>query len=193
MPEFITCHNCSAPNQEVGKFCEQCGSAIRQTDPAATADLGVEPAGTNRTADTPLTMRFIRLENGVFRRDQAFDVPRGSRLLVGRTDPGSGIFPEVDVTMWSKRVPTPEGALYTVHRKQCYITCDEHNRIWIRDDDSYMGDTMVSMVGTSHFRTIPSLQGERETTPEGDIALEVGDRILMGQGEGMLIFQLLKV
>ena len=143
--------------------------------------------------DPAQMLRFIRLENGVFVREHAFDVPVGGRLLVGRTDPANGVFPEVDVTMWSKRVPTPEGSLYTVHRKQCYISRDDTGRVWIVDHEDYPGDTMVSMVGTSQFRPIPTVAGERDTNAEGAVALEVGDRILMGQGEGMLIFQLMQV
>jgi hypothetical protein len=175
------------------------GSAPDVAAPAPSgngASASVDAAATTvapTSAPTTDALRFIRLENGVFIKEQAFDVPVGSRLLVGRADPTSGIFPEVDVTMWSKRVPTPEGSLYTVHRKQCYISRDDAGQVWIVDHTDYVGDTMVSPVGTSQFRPIPSLAGERPTDPEGGVALDVGDRILMGQGEGMLIFQLMRV
>ncbi len=245
MADLITCPTCGTPDQEIGKYCEHCGSPVQRGAATATPADAPQPAaavqpdavppdapqlstatavtgngsapdmpppsgnGASASVDAAATavaptsaptsgpttdaLRFIRLENGVFVKEQAFDVPVGSRLLVGRADPTSGIFPEVDVTMWSKRVPTPEGSLYTVHRKQCYISRDDAGQVWIVDHTDYVGDTMVSPVGTSQFRPIPSLAGERPTDPEGGVALDVGDRILMGQGEGMLIFQLMRV
>jgi hypothetical protein len=219
MAEFTTCPVCGALDQEVGKFCEQCGSQVPAPAGQASVD-GAEPqadAGVGDPGPAPVTddavdtgtvepdayvdasagvfpvLRFMRLENGVLNRSQAFDVPVGSRLLLGRTDPVNGIFPEVDLTMWSQRVPTPEGALYTVHRKQCFISRDDQGTVWIVDYADYVGDTMVSAAGQSQFQTIPSLAGSRQTDAEGAVALEVGDRILMGQGEGMLIFQLVQV
>jgi hypothetical protein len=221
--ELITCPTCGTANQEVGKFCEQCGAKVEPAtvEPVPASGTGgngstVGTDGGNRkgggngsgngSGDTTLqfarpndigasapTMRFIRVENGVFNRDQAFDVPVGADLLVGRTDPMNGIFPEVDVTMWSQRVQTPDGALYTVHRKQCVISRDQDGKIWIRDYPDYIGDTMLSPAGTSQFHPLPSLKEQRESKDDGATIVEPGDRILMGQGEGMLIFQLLEV
>lgn len=257
MADFVTCQTCGTPNQEVGKYCEQCGSKVELTstpaaspDPAAATSPNVAPApqvddpapavsnngngsgsapplvspydngsaasvvddvataaapaapdatamadvsATVDTSASPPMLRFIRMDNGVFVREHAFDVPVGARLLVGRTDPANGVFPEVDVTMWSKRVPTPEGSLYTVHRRQCYISRDAAGQVWVVDHSDYVGDTMVSPVGTSQFRPIISFSGERPTNDEGAVSVDVGDRILMGQGEGMLIFQLMRV
>lgn len=197
MADLVKCPHCGAPDQEVGKFCEQCGTRINPTGPdsAATATLS-EPTSRDATStvdQVPPTMQFIRLENGVFNREHSFEVPVDSRLLVGRTDPANGVFPEVDVTMWSARVPTPEGALYTIHRKQCVISRDPSGRVWIKDYPDYVGDTLVSPAGSSQFRPIPDLAKERETDDEGAVSLEIGDRILMGQGEGMLIFSLMQM
>lgn len=227
MADMIVCQSCGAPDQLVGKFCEQCGSKVELVaaadaaapDPAVATDdapasapaadaVDAVPDGGEPRPDAPpdtadvapitvdpraVTMRFIRLENGVLNRDHAFDVPVGGTLLVGRTDPANGVFPEVDVTMWAQRVVTPEGSLYTIHRRQCYISRDDAGQVWIVDCPEYVGDTMVSPVGSSQFRTIPNLADERETNEEGGIKMEVGDRILMGQGEGMLIFQLVQI
>ncbi len=246
---FVTCPACGALNQEVGKFCEQCGTKVVglvSTDPAsATPDnvLNIDqltppdtvpdtendngamifptldpPASADAQpapviADAPVSdddaivaaplepsvppsdggtttgrVRFVRLENGVQNPAQSFVVPVGSRMLVGRTDPANGVFPDVDITMWSQRVSTPDGPLYTVHRKQCFISRDNDGRLWIVDYKEYVGDTMVSPAGSGQFRTIPALAGDRESNAEGGVRLEVGDRILMGQAEGMLIF-----
>lgn len=251
MADLTTCPTCGATDQEVGKYCEQCGGKVEPVASApSTPDLSVSPdspqvasppvgdqavmpdqdsssasVGSNGqdsaapvvsngqvdaapVLDTPPsavdasgaaggdalpTVRFIRLENGVLNRDISFEVPVDSRLLLGRTDPANGVFPEVDLTMWSQRVATPEGALYTIHRKQCYISRDSSGRVWVVDHADYVGDTMVSPVGTSQFHPIPALASERETNDEGAVALQVGDRILMGQGEGILIFQLMQM
>jgi hypothetical protein len=239
---FVTCPACGALNQEVGKFCEQCGTKVvglMSTDPVDVAPdnalkidelippegLGDDGNGTNGAAvfsvpdvsdaepvvadDAPAPdappaapaiptapsdggstarVRFVRLENGVQNPIQSFVVPVGSRMLVGRTDPANGVFPDVDITMWSQRVSTPDGPLYTVHRKQCFVSRDSDGVLWIVDYKEYVGDTMVSPAGSGQFRTIPALAGERESNSEGGIRLEIGDRILMGQAEGMLIF-----
>lgn len=236
---FVTCPACGALNQEVGKFCEQCGTKVvglMSTDPVAAAsdnvlniDALVPPDGVAENGngaavfpsldapspsvadapavDTPPSepaaaptapssgdsgntgrVRFVRLENGVQNPVQSFVVPVGSRMLVGRTDPANGVFPDVDITMWSQRVSTPDGPLYTVHRKQCFVSRDGDGVLWIVDYKEYVGDTMVSPAGSGQFRTIPALASERETNGEGGIRLEIGDRILMGQAEGMLIF-----
>lgn len=249
---FVTCPSCGAENQEVGKFCEQCGTKImglmsadpssapaddalnidQLTPPDGDADSGAaavfpvvdmpaiaDPSPEPVAADAPVSddegtemgsddatdipavaattdadepttgrVRFVRLENGVQNPAQSFVVPVGSRMLVGRTDPANGVFPDVDITMWSQRVSTPDGPLYTVHRKQCFISRDGEGKLWIVDYKDYVGDTMVSPAGSGQFRTIPALASDRETNAEGGIRVEVGDRILMGQAEGMLIF-----
>ncbi|MCB0076430.1 MAG: hypothetical protein KDD73_03330, partial [Anaerolineales bacterium] len=66
-------------------------------------------------------------------------------------------------------------------------------RLWIIDAEGYEGDTLVAPVGTNQFQTIPSLSDERAQADDGSRALVVGDRILMGQGAGMLIFQLVSL
>ena len=216
MANLIACSICGGPDQEVGKYCEHCGSQVQadhsHSAPSATPDASVAavapatammpsapaadpiadsvPASAGTSDPTAPTMRFIRIDNGIQRLEHSFDVPVGSRLLLGRMDPINGIFPEVDVTRWAARVKTPEGLLYTVHRKQCYISRDDNGRIWIADYHSYVGDTMVSPVGTSQYHLIPALTEKRDSNDEGAVALEVGDRILMGQGEGILIFVL---
>ncbi|MDQ4078763.1 MAG: hypothetical protein M3220_21290 [Chloroflexota bacterium] len=199
MAEFTTCPTCGATDQEVGKYCEQCGGLIEATTVDAvpdTADVDTPSSATPTAADaTPGAAglaRFVRVENGVLKEDQAFAVPVGAQLLVGRTDPATGVFPEVDVTAWSERVPTSDGPLYTIHRKQCYISRDQEGRVWIRDYPDYVGDTMVAPAGTSQFQTIPALHETRVPDDQGAIALEAGDRVLMGQGAGLLIFELVE-
>ncbi len=216
MASLITCSICGAPDQEAGKYCEHCGSQVQadgshSATPApaivpdvapATAMMPSAPAGDiiadsvptpgGTSGPTAPTMRFVRIDNGVQKPAHSFDVPVGSRLLVGRMDPINGVFPEVDVTRWAARVKTPDGLLYTVHRKQCYISRDDDGRVWIADYHSYVGDTMVSPAGTSQYHLIPALTEKRDSNNEGGVALEVGDRILMGQGEGILIFVLIE-
>lgn len=202
MSNLITCPICGTPDQELDKYCEHCGTKVQSADspPAAPPDsvapdvvAPVVPAASSANDITghPI-LRFVQQENGVLKQQHSFEVPVGSRLLVGRTDPRSGIFPEVDVSGWSKRVSTPEGELYTIHRKQCYISRDQSGQLWIVDAPSYLGDTMVAPAGTSHYSPIPALAKDRASNEEEGVALEVGDRILMGQGVGILIFQLLE-
>src|SRR5688500_8891634 len=105
MAELATCPTCGATDQEVGKFCEQCGGKVEVVTPPVTPDdsapvsssdtplsAGDMPAqAIDTAAATPPTtapaaagmMRFVRLENGVPNDGQTFDVPVGSELLVG--------------------------------------------------------------------------------------------------------------
>lgn len=208
MSNVMTCPICGAPDQEVDKYCEHCGTKVQKADnspaPDAVAPDAVAPSAAvapsvpaasassaNDITGHPI-MRFVQQENGVLKPQNSFEVPVGSRLLVGRTDPRSGIFPEVDVSAWSKRVSTPEGELYTIHRKQCYISRDQTGRLWIVDHPSYLGDTLVAPAGTSHYSPIPTLVKDRDSNEEEAVALDVGDRILMGQGRGILVFQLVE-
>ncbi len=163
--------------------------------PPSVGDIaasGHQPTPDKTSAPAAPTMRFVRIDNSVQRPEHSFEVPVGSRLLIGRMDPINGVFPEVDVTSWAARVKTPDGLLYTVHRKQCYISRGDDGRVWIADYHSYVGDTMVSPAGTSQYHLIPALTEKRESNAEGGVVLEVGDRILMGQGEGILIFVLIE-
>lgn len=265
MAQFVTCPTCGAENQEVGKFCEQCGTKITSIsvplsalnnnsasvasapppvlrasdvddDPLAALDVAVvadppvvannapvesppvaaifdtptppaEPAprgadapttedappATPASSDDPLApLRFVRVENGAMNYAHSFPIQPGGSVLIGRTDPANGVFPDVDVTMWSQRVNTADGALYTIHRKQCVISRDAQGQVWIKDWEGYEGDTMVSLVGTAQFRPIPSLTKERPSNDSGALGLQIGDRILMGQAEGMLIFLLVQ-
>lgn len=168
--------------------------ATAMMPPAPVGDIIADsrPTPDGISGPSAPTMRFVRIDNGVQKPEHSFDVPVGSRLLVGRIDPVNGVFPEVDVTRWAARVKTPDGLLYTVHRKQCYISRDDNGRVWVTDYHSYVGDTMVSPAGTSQYHLIPALTEKRDSNNEGGVALEVGDRILMGQGEGILIFVLIE-
>ncbi|MGB0389054.1 MAG: hypothetical protein ACPGWR_29885 [Ardenticatenaceae bacterium] len=213
MANLMECPICGAPDQEVDKYCEHCGGQVLAGDgePAASAASATPapaavaapatisvasavsaPIATASSAPAYAPRRFIRVHNGVLKPEDFFDVPVGSRMLVGRMDPTNGVFPEVDVTRWASRVKTPDGLLYTIHRQQCYISRDDDGRIWIVDYPTYVGDTLVAPVGSTQYKLIPALSEMRDSNHEGAVALEIGDRILMGQAEGILMFALME-
>lgn len=195
MSDMMNCPACDAPNQHIGKFCEQCGTRVEPAGGGATTGTLANAALPDQaTTPTNGEARFILVNNGVLDMTRTFTVPRGSKLLIGRTDlssdPARRTVPDVDVSAWARRVQTSDGPLYTIHRRQCYLSCDTEGVVRLLDYPDYPGDTIINPTGSNDFKTVADLAHERPTGPDGAVELHSGDRIIMGQGEGMLTFQL---
>jgi hypothetical protein len=166
------------------------------TPPAwAVPDPAPTPSGTAGEPTSPQSeVRFILVSGGTLDMTRSFTVPLSSKLLVGRTDlsndPARRTVPDVDLTTWAKRVQTGDGPLYTIHRRQCYISRDTEGTVWLTDYPDYPGDTFINPTGTADYKTATDLGQDRRLNAEGGVELRSGDRILMGQGEGMLTFQM---
>jgi pSer/pThr/pTyr-binding forkhead associated (FHA) protein len=89
------CSTCGAKAKEGDTFCEACGASLATT-PSDTStqqpEATVAAAITTPTASAPVT-RFIVVASGV-------EIPLVGRseIVVGREDPYSGVFPDVDLT-----------------------------------------------------------------------------------------------
>jgi predicted amidophosphoribosyltransferase len=96
----VACNTCGAKVKEGDTFCEACGAALTgapsatavaqkpdATIPAATVSPVVAPVASTATA------RLIVVASGV-------EIPLAGRseVVVGREDPYSGVFPDVDLT-----------------------------------------------------------------------------------------------
>lgn len=123
-------------------FCAHCGS--RQ--PLAGGDSGAQPA----RATAKLVVA------GTTELDASFNLQRDSNL-VGRTDPLSNIFPEVDLSRFDPQTK--------VSRR--------HARIW-REGESFMVEDLGSVNGTV-INDIIRLE------PRQPRALDSGDRIKLGE------------
>ncbi len=91
-PAEAACPTCGAKVKAGDTFCEACGAALNAapTAPAVAAPLTAPAAASTAPAIAP---RLIVVASGV-------ELPFGGRneIVVGREDPYSGVFPDVDLT-----------------------------------------------------------------------------------------------
>src|SRR2546421_1534187 len=154
-----------APAQELGGetmrvamvFCGFCGGRIAADDVFCAHCGSKQPlAGTDssrRLAARPTAKLIV---SGTTELDASFQLQRGSNLL-GRTDPLSNIFPEVDLSRFDPNTK--------VSRR--------HARIW-REGDNFMVEDLGSVNGTT-INDITRLE-PRQPRP-----LDSGDRIKLGE------------
>jgi predicted nucleic acid-binding Zn ribbon protein len=89
-----TCAACGDELEPGDKFCSNCG-ALQEAAPAVPAALlGVQPVG-EAAAPTPpaLGARLVVVASGA-----EIPLPAKDEILIGREDPVSGIFPDIDLT-----------------------------------------------------------------------------------------------
>jgi hypothetical protein len=83
----VTCPSCGSPNPAGEAFCSNCGSSL--TAAPAPSPAAAPPAPTAPATGHP---RLV-LANGT-----TFDLAGKSEVIIGREDPVSNIYPDVDMT-----------------------------------------------------------------------------------------------
>jgi hypothetical protein len=160
---MIKCPFCQAAHPQGTIFCDECGTYLLQgtqrgTDPLGTGEIGwtgpgvpvAEQAG--KEGSGPLAIRLI-----VGDGERSVEMPLSKAVHLGRLDPSSEIFPEVDLT--------PDGGLEKgVSRR--------HARIHRRDNLTVVED-LGSINGTF-------LNGRR-LTPYLSQPLQNGDQLQLGK------------
>jgi hypothetical protein len=160
---MIKCPFCQAIHPQGTIFCDECGTYLLQgrqtgTDPLGTGEIGW--AGSDAQEDKaegargsgPLAIRLI-----IGDEQRSVEVPLSKAVHLGRLDPTSEIFPEIDLT--------PDGGLEKgVSRR--------HARIHCRDNIVVIED-LGSINGTF-------LNGRR-LTPYLSQPLQSGDRLQLGK------------
>src|SRR6476659_69944 len=98
----INCPNCSAPGQEIGKFCENCGYFINEADAKAsiaaqntpTATPTATPATPGATTSTADPAPVITPVTGIVPPPTSGAAPSGSAqfaiVVGGMADPANG-------------------------------------------------------------------------------------------------------
>jgi hypothetical protein len=89
----VTCASCGAPNPAGEAFCANCGSSLTAT-PAPVAAGAPAPLAPPPSTATPAA-GHPRL---VMASGTTFDLGGKSEVIIGREDPVSNIYPDVDLT-----------------------------------------------------------------------------------------------
>lgn len=80
------CPACGVEVVAGDKFCSNCGAVLRAVSEAAPAEAAVAPS-------PPAGPRLVVVASGA-----EIPLPAGDEILIGREDPVSGVFPQVDLT-----------------------------------------------------------------------------------------------
>jgi len=128
------------PSEPQSVFCGHCGEKIG-VDDIYCAHCGQQQAQAGRVAAGPVPGRITaHLEVvGPASLNKAFPINKDS-ILIGRTDPQTGIFPEIDLTMYD-----PETKVSRRHAR----IFREGERFLIEDLGSVNGTVINSMSGSS--------------------------------------------
>ena len=161
---MITCPYCQHENLEGTIFCAECGaSLVEQMEPApeeisSPEEVAEQPDGAEheQVGSTTARISMASLRLLVLNSGRLITCPPQEVILLGRLDPASGIFPEVDLTQ-------DNGYMAGVSRR--------HARIIRRGDEFFLED-LNSVNGTFLNR--------QKLTPNTTVPFYDGDEIRLG-------------
>ncbi|MEO8285919.1 MAG: hypothetical protein ABI670_05750 [Chloroflexota bacterium] len=202
----VTCPSCGAADQEVGKYCENCGFFIASADtqasapmlgantpdtaapvPAITPTSGViSPSGAAGPAGSA---QFAVVQNGAANPAEGFTITRAGEYLVGRSDTETGSQADIDLRQWVQPLDIHGQKQYLVHRKQCYIGLTADGKVTIRQCQGAELDTLVKLANSKVFTPIFTFGTLRNPRPDDSYELEPGDQVFMGDPETVPLFQ----
>jgi hypothetical protein len=204
----ITCPNCGATDQEVGKFCENCGFFIDSADAKApdggqqqptgdpssvvggqSSPSGIVPPPAGGAAPPKGSAQFCLVLNGKVDPAEGFTITRAGEYLIGRTDVESGSQADIDVRQWVQPMDIHGQKQYLIHRKQCYIALKDDGTVTIRSCPGAELDTLVKPTGSTTFTALQILGTVRNANPDSSYNLEPGDQIFMGDPDALPFYQ----
>jgi hypothetical protein len=207
---FVVCPDCGADQQEVGKYCENCGRLITADDVAAGVSSPPPPPPPARNPwDPPVAAppvaappvaapgpsaplgraHFAVVQNGQAQPTEGFTLTQPGEFLVGRPNNETGTGVDIDVRQWVQPLDIDGQKQYLVHRNQCFLGLTPDGVVTIRGCAGVEGDTLVKPVEGSTFLPLPQLGTMRPLRPDSTYPLHVGDRLYMGDPEAILANQ----
>jgi hypothetical protein len=100
----VTCQNCGTVNQMGEAYCTNCGVSLTSAPAAAPAAAGMASSAAGGSGHPRLV---VDSDNA------AFDLSGKSEVIIGREDPVSNIYPDVDLTPHGGE----EGGVSRLHAK----------------------------------------------------------------------------
>ena len=170
-PQGKTCQNCGVTNAPNYAFCDNCGTKLAQTVAPAPVAAPPAPAPAPAAAPAPVTPPQAvvppprpapvvkKVEAKLVLSSNGTEFPFGSKseILIGREDPISGIFPEVDLTYHGG----VEGGVSRRHAKLM-----KQGEQWMAQDLKSTNHTYIN---------------RRRLTPGQPEALNHGDQLRVGR------------
>jgi hypothetical protein len=89
----IACPTCGAPNPAGEAYCTNCGSSLTAAPSGVPAGVGA-PSGVTSTPTAGAGHPYLVVESD----NTNFDLSGKTEVLIGREDPVSNIYPDVDLT-----------------------------------------------------------------------------------------------
>lgn len=142
---MITCPACETENLDGTRFCENCGTELPEDDFSAADDMYEIPI--NQAGPF-----LVHPKTG-----EKFQLSRQESILIGREDPVSGIFPEIDTSLIG-------GDEDGVSRQHARITCL---------GDQYFVEDLNSVNATFVNR--------EKLSPHTPVSLNNGDELILGR------------
>lgn len=213
---LVTCPQCGVADQVPGKYCENCGVLIADDGSQANPDATPQPAGNSPDAqqasadpaDTiPVTspqytsaaapptgaqtpeVRFAVVHGDQANPVEGFTITRPGEFLVGRVDLDTQTSVDIDLRQWVSPIDVDGQKQYLVHRKQCYIGLAADGQATIRPLPGTENDTLIRPVGGAEFIPLSQLSITRQPGPDSSYPLLSGDRLYMGDPEGLKYYQ----
>src|SRR5207237_90702 len=90
-PEWVFCGHCGEQIGAEDVYCAHCGQRQPPTGSVAASDTGA-------TVEPRVTAQLLVVSTGDMVKPFSYVINKES-VLIGRTDPHTGIFPEIDLTM----------------------------------------------------------------------------------------------
>jgi hypothetical protein len=201
---LVVCPDCGADQQEVGKYCENCGRLITAEDVAAGVSSPPPPPPPTNPWDPPVAApppaappsagplgraHFAVVRNGQAIPAEGFTLTQPGEFLVGRPNNETGTGVDIDLRQWVQPLDIDGQKQYLVHRNQCFLGLTPTGEVTIRGCAGVEGDTLVKPIEGPAFLPLPQLSTMRALRPDSTYPLHPGDRVYMGDPDAILANQ----